>query len=65
MNRNNKLLIIILLVAIVLIGSCKSLIQQKTQIKSEKDASSATSNLTDTIDTVSTNLKDVSRTLGR
>ncbi len=67
MNNKTKLVIIILLVSIVIIGACKEL-TTKTKapdVKSDKDAATSTSSLSDKIDDVSSDLKEVSRTLGR
>lgn len=60
-----KIIIIVFLVLIVLVASCKTQLAGKEEIKSQEQATSATSNLTDTIDNVGSNLKDISRTLGR
>ena len=64
MIKNSKILVTIFIVAILLIAGCTG-IKEKSPLKSEKEASLATSNLTDTIDTVSSNLQEISRTLGR
>ena len=63
--ENKKYIIIIFLISVVLIAGCNDLGGGKINIKSDQQAGAATSNLTDNLDKVSTDLKDISRTLGR